>query len=219
MHVWDLRLYQRYYWRLQSPWMLRCMFRQKFTTFRQTVVTSFSVSSSPRSSSALNMKELRSAETSVAFCPTQQRAVDIHCIDDYETRTIGTLHTTFIYSSLDVRNFDLSWSFVLIQSLCCQLACCYAHHSQLSSVKLSFMLMKRDAPSVTQWIGACKNVCLPLKINLHYFYALPSCFLFWLRHFLTFWNQIDVLYWKSIPMFGTVLSVPINHEHRESTLY
>jgi len=33
MHVWDLRLYQRYYWRLQSPWMLRCMFRQKFTTF------------------------------------------------------------------------------------------------------------------------------------------------------------------------------------------
>lgn len=54
------------------------------------------------------MKELRSAETSVAFYPTQQRAVDIRCIEDYENRTTGNLYATFIYRSLDVRDLDLS---------------------------------------------------------------------------------------------------------------
>ena len=38
-------------------------------------------------------------------------------------------------------------------------------------------------------------------------------------YFVSFWNQTDVLYWKSIPMFVTVLSVAINHEHRDSTLH
>ena len=66
---------------------------------------------------------------------------------------------------------------------------------------------------------ASKNVCILSKLNFHALHAFWSYYTFLLVALRKVLKPKGHFHWKWIPVFLTVSSVPVNHKHRDSTVF
>jgi hypothetical protein len=73
------------------------------------------------------------------------------------------------------------------------------------------------APSFRQFVAVSdESGCDHVAGFCQAFYAIRSHSIFLLLHFVSSWNPKGAVHWKGIPMFVTIISAAIDHEHRDS---
>jgi hypothetical protein len=82
----------------------------------------------------------------------------------------------------------------------------------VSEVKCFRALLNKTSFLSLSAFSASKKYIL-VKTNVHTFYFLQVNLCFYDSCFVSSWNQTEVLHWKLILVFVTVLSVPVHHTH------
>jgi hypothetical protein len=94
------------------------------------------------------------------------------------------------------------------------LSCCCADHSALSSTVDGLHALLTLSFNNSMYFMFPKHVYSLLNINFNACFLLAEVILhFYYWHFLSSWNPPAMLHWIWIPVYVTVVWVPVNHVH------